>query len=675
MLFKGTVLLLSCSLFLSASCSDGGSDLPERRPVSTVLGVAHDAPLVSAPVEMYSWSGSRGDLLTVGTTSSTGEYRFELSAPDQSVYIKAGGGGSYTEENSGKVVTLEGGQYLSALAFHTTGENITFQVTPYTHLATCYAEYLIDQNYSVFDAITIASSAMGAMAGTEIIKTKPIDLTNADSLTATPTSGHKYGLLTAGVSTLMAKISRINGIEPHSLNYVTSINWAALGCRDIRADGVLDGKDAGGQIALGMYLVTTATYREELALSMLEFLDTDRNKSGLTIEQMYGFADSLSASGQEVFGGEVGQKVDIVGPSITANFGQGTYISGESEIAFTIADPIGVTRITFYDGDTELQTGDGSQSVLFLAAGEFPDGELTITIEAEDSNANVSSVDYRFTVDNTGVALNLTSMTLVNNALYTITGTAQSVGSDVDRIEVGGVEAVLVDGNWSLEVELVAGVNSLTVVGFDMLNNQTDVDYLVGYDNRNPVIKNSASNIVFFSNIPGQLSDCFIGTFSNTGAESPVCMQTNKVSLDGTEISSTLSNDGFTAVELFISDPLTNDVATSSEDINVTYKYTKGGDVVINWTQLTTHVGGGLYILPLTTEFLGDTWYQTTINEEHVIDIVAVDQAGNTSVLSYSLKFDVLIPPLFITEAYSGDSELNRGFSTRSDASLLAITL
>ncbi|MCP5005399.1 MAG: hypothetical protein GY941_15900, partial [Planctomycetes bacterium] len=146
-------------LGLIASCSSDDIDVPQTRSAGNFVGVAHDAPLSNTEIKIYDWSsGSKGTLLAETTTDSLGGYSIELTTTDRPVLIVAGDDGSYIEEASGQVINLEYGQNISAVTNYESGETLDLQITPFTHLARCYATYLVDEGTAVQDALNLANS-------------------------------------------------------------------------------------------------------------------------------------------------------------------------------------------------------------------------------------------------------------------------------------------------------------------------------------------------------------------------------------------------------------------------------------------------------------------------------------------------------------------------------------
>jgi hypothetical protein len=670
------------SLLQACGGGGGGGSMPDTRTPGKVGGVAHDAPLINAPIKVYAWdSGSRGELLGSGTTGPDGDYEISITSPSRPVIVVAGNGGSYVEEASGVSVSLVEGQTMSAITYYESGKPITVQVTPLTHMAACYSEHLLNQGERPADAITVSNSMVSSLFGVEIIRTKPFDVTNPSSANYELTPSHKYGFVTAGISEAMAYISEQNGIPTHSQRHVTSIHWANVACNDIRADGLLDGsgyydsQSSGvSDLAFGTYDIEPDTYRTLVSQKMLAFTRNTRNATTLEVSDVLTFANALSTSTDPVWNGEPGSPVDDEGPSIAASLAVDSYISGTEDLSFTIDDPVGVAEIRFYVDNAFVDNGDISDPVLSLNTTAYTDGEHIVAVEADDQIGNTSRVEYTYKVDNSGPSVVLNSSTLVGSTTYTATGTWDSPGASITSITVNGVVADVVNsGTWSADISLSSGSNLVTVVSVDTIGNSSSQEFTVLVDLVKPVITNH-ENTVRFTTYEGQYNLCDIGRIDNPLVPNPVCVRTDRVSLNGLSINGNLSNLEYVLFSVRVEDPSGAGVYTDFNDLFVQYQYLVNGTVVKDWSPLETGIRApqpntnyGSFYLPMVTEFLGDSWYQTSITDIHEVTIEVSDTVGNKNTITYQISFDVLVPPEMITVTNESTAEtmLAKNFSQR----------
>ncbi|MCP4235735.1 MAG: hypothetical protein GY770_19515, partial [Aestuariibacter sp.] len=437
--------------------------------------------MINTDIKIYDWSsGSKGDLLAETTTDATGDYSIELISADKPVLIVAGDEGSYIEEASGQVINLEYGQNISAVTNYESGETLDLQITPFTHLAQCYATYLVSEGIAVQDALNLANSKIAGVAGVDIIGTKPLDVTSPNNANVQLTPGLKYGFLTAGISELMIDAAEANGLPAHSHSFLTSIQWSKVACNDISADGLLDGTgfisgNTTGQLAFGTYLITANTYRTLLAQRMLSFALSDNNKTGLGINELLVSANALSTNTDSVWAGQPGQPVDTTGPVIGADIADNSYIGGySSNIPFSISDPVGVGTVDFYVDNALVSSLSGAAPVLILNTLNYQDGPHDFTVVAADAIGNESRFSITYYISNNGPAINLTSDTVVGSVSYTAMGTWISSGSALTSITANGVDATINnDGTWAANITLSSGFNTLSIIAKDALNNQS----------------------------------------------------------------------------------------------------------------------------------------------------------------------------------------------------------
>ncbi|MCP4492570.1 MAG: hypothetical protein GY820_35480 [Gammaproteobacteria bacterium] len=661
-----------------AGCGGSGSDTPPVRPAGKFVGVAHDAPLINADIKIYDWSsGSRGSLLAETTTDYNGDYNIELTSQDKPILIVAGDSGSYVEEASGRSINLEYGQNITAVTNYESGETVNLQITPFTHLAQCYARYLIDNGTAVQDALNLANSKIAGIAGVDIIGTRPLDVTDINNTNIALTPGLKYGFLTAGISELMLDVAEANGLPAHSQSFLTSIQWSKIACNDVSADGLLDGhgyidNDTTGQLAFGTYPITANTYRTLLAQRMLTFSMSENNKTGLVIDKLLVFASALSTNTDSIWGGEPGQPVDSVGPVIVATVSENSYIGGESHIPFEVSDPVGVLTVKFYVDDALVATHGTADPTLIVNTRNYLDGSHEIKVVAVDAIGNESELLISYYISNAGPAINMTSPTVVGSVSYTASGTWVSSGATLTSITVDGVAATISpDGTWEANIALASGLNSFGVIAIDELTNNTTHSYAVGVDLNAPAITEKTLSFLQ-TTYQGLYNLCNPESFV-TQSTAPLCIRTDKVSLDGTAIEYILGGLDYVYLNFDVVDTVGAGVYSEFEELTVEYMYEKNSEVVMDWTPLATGFEdsnpstiNGYYILPITTEYLGDDWFNTSTTDTHVVTIRLQDSVGNLTTKSYTMQFDVMLYGAAPTSSSNASSMLLVPFESRA---------
>lgn len=635
-------------------------------------GVAHDAPMIGSTVRAYSWEQDIGSTILGETqTDSKGDYALEIASENAELIIQAGLDGYYLEEASGTRIDLGSNDYLTAIVGYEVGDVVDVQITPMTHLAACYADYLVErEGIGRVDARIRANSKFSGWAGVDILETKPIDVTNPDNVAVNLSDGFAYGFISAGISKTMEMVSEENGIEPHSSRYATSISWSAAACSDISHDGLLNGVNENGQMALGSYLVTADFYRS-IGASILQFAQSAKNVTGLTTDDLFTMANQISISSDEVFGGIAGQPVDIDGPTISSQLAPNSLINGSVSIDFTVEDALRVQEVVFYIDDNLYATAQPNTPTLNWNTTVFTDGEHTVRVVATDVLGNESQEFYVYQVVNSGAAVEITSPTLVNTLSYSVTGTFLSGVAEVSSVVVNGEAAELdqAQGTWQVDIDLEGGVNLVEAVITDSLGNSNSDSVNVSVDLFKPLITND-STIATVTNFNGQLNTCDTITLSNeTSNNRPICLNAEKVSLDGRAINSNLYNsgEGYIVLGIDFNDPAgIHGVFTNVSDLVIQYQVELNGQITVDWSEAPRQdLQSDELLLPVTTEYFGDSFYQVTTEDEFRVSFKVIDQSGNESVFIFEFKLDVITPQINLTRTVENEEIFSIPFANR----------
>jgi len=666
---KGFSLVLSSllvgSVLTACSGGDSGTNLPAERSSVAITGNAVDAIITDGTIRAYSWAdGIKGDLLAESTTDAKGFYTLNVQSPNQPLLIEVTDG-RYTEEASGVNVDLLEGQAVRSLIQFEQDKDINVQVNPYSHLASCLADYKVKQGANAQNAIIEATSAFSGLVGVDVIGTYPKNITDPENANFEVTDELRFGALLAGISSYTAAISQENGVTPHRFNQNSSMYFLQVACQDISADGLLNGmgyingSSNVGQLALGSVHLNTESYRLDIPQNILVMMSSERNATGLEVGKFLQFANGIALSTDSMFGGETPKPVDQTGPVITTTTQEGSYLKGIVDIGFEITDPLGLNSVEYSVNGSFVSMGQTNNPVLSINTLGYSDGTLSVTVIAKDALDNQSTRTFTYQVVNTASTVSLTSSTLVNTRAYTATGTYQLNGAPASSITVGGTPAVINADNltWSADIVLNSGSNEIELIITDTANNVGVNTVDVDVDLLNPTIAVSDTN-ARFTTYQGQLNLCTVGRFDDSIASSnPVCVSTDNVSLAGTSISGSLANDGYLTLSFVLDDPQGAGVFTNRGDIDLTYQYFKNGVLIIDTNPVpSSPQGSSTFYLPVVTEYMGDTWYQTTTDDNHRVSITAIDDAGNTFSKDWVFKVDVLIPEITVSSEISNES-------------------
>jgi len=668
---------------LLSACSDSGSGVPAEAPSASLDGTVTDAVITNGTLRVFKFDdGKQGDLIAETVTDGKGDFEIaNFTSQDRPVVIEVSGG-RYTEEASGVSVDLLDGQVLRAYMFYEQGSAITLQVTPFTHMASCLADYKIIAGVNVNNAITEATSVFSGLAGVDILGTKPLDITDPNNANFEVTDNLRYGAVLAAISSFTAEVSETNGVTPHRFNQNSSIYATQVLCQDIAADGVFNGLgfinngNSVGQLSLGSVPLDVDTLRSKVAQHILSIISSDRNQTSLGVDEFVLYANEIASSTDGVFGGVPATAVDQEGPTVTAVLAPDSFLKGIVNLDFVVTDPIGVKSVQFTVNDVFHSNGQIDSPVMSLNSTSYTDGVISINVVATDILNNESVLTFNYVVDNTSPTIELTSPQLTNSKSYTATGTYQEEGAPVSSIQVNGVDAAI-DTNaqtWSADIVLLSGDNVVVLDITDTAANTNTVDINVGVDLITPtVVPNSTQTT--FTTFQGQLNLCNAGLFDDTSAEdNPVCVSTDNVSLNGTAISGSLQNIGYLMVSFQSEDPQGAGVYTGSADLVVEYSYSIEGVEKVSWTPVPPPPGGTTYYLPIVTEYMGNDWYQVTNNKKHNVAIRVTDNAGNSKSLAWVFKTDILVPEIVFNSVIDDSLFVASTFANRTGLDGNAIT-
>ncbi len=660
---------------LLSACGDSGSGVPADAPSASLGGTVTDAVITNGTLRVYKFDeGKRGELIAETVTDGNGDFEIaDFASQDRPVVIEVSGG-RYTEEASGVSVDLLDGQVLRAYMFYEQGSAITLQVTPFTHMASCLADYKISTGVNVNNAITEATSVFSGLAGIDILGTKPLDITNPNNANFEVTDSLRYGALLAAISSYTAEVSETNGVTPHRFNQNTSIYATQVLCQDIAADGVFNGLgfinngNSVGQLSLGSVPLDVDTLRSKVAQHILSIISSDRNQTSLGVDEFVLYANEIASSTDGVFGGVPATAVDQEGPTVTAVLAPDSFLKGIVNLDFVVTDPIGIKSVQFEVNDVLHSSGQVDAPAMSLNSTNYTDGIIKITVVATDILNNVSNVDFNYVVDNTSPTITLTSEVLVNNKNYTATGSYEEQGAPVSSIKVNGIDASIdvKTQTWSVDVVLLSGDNVVTLDIVDTAVNTNTVDVNVGVDLIKPTISPNITQ-VDFTTFQGQLNLCNTGQLNqSSGNVNPVCLSTDNISLNGAQLDGALQSQGYVLLGFSPTDPQGAGVFTGQGDLIVEYQYELNNAQVIGWTIAPVANGNLFYYFPMVTEYLGAKWFQTTIDDTHKVTFRVTDNAGNTSELFYEVRFDVLVPEIAVNAVIDDSLFASTSFANRT---------
>lgn len=282
---------IAVAAMLLAGCGGGGTasnDLGATPSGGGVIsGSVVKGPVAGATVKAFALNGGMmGAQLSSATTDVNGAFTMPMGSHAGPVMLQMSGG-IYTDEATGAPMAMAAGDMMTAvLPAIAAGANVSgIAVTPLTAMAQAMAQRmpggLTDAN------ITAANAAVGNyfMVG-DILHTQPINPLVTGSGTGARQAMVNYGMALGA----MSQYAKTVGM-PSSSGIVTAMMNDA-------ADGVLDGRSGGSQVAMGGGMMGGSMMqpdagRSGLAGAMTEFMNSGFNRSGVPASSTMPLAQQL----------------------------------------------------------------------------------------------------------------------------------------------------------------------------------------------------------------------------------------------------------------------------------------------------------------------------------------------------------------------------------------------
>lgn len=455
--FKGLVL---ASVVSAAGCGGGGGggsvqdddrNLPEARPQSTVSGIAFDGLIIDGDVRVYDFTGAnKGELLGTAKTNGQGLYSVSLSTSSKPILVEIDGG-YYLEEASGVQVQVDRsrGRRMLAVEYYESGRPIDLSATFFSTIATGLVEYMVkEQGISAEVAIERAYADVDAWAGFDTRGTTPLDVSSASSATPYLTDAHRYGFVAAGISQLSREVGAATGDGVHDL--YTSISFIQTAYGDVKTDGILDGFGEAGRINFGSIAVNSNTYRDFLAMRMLQFVRSARNQTGLEFSDVLPFASQVNVYAGDIFDNVAAPDITESHPTITQMTpANGTVVNGTYPVSVIATDDYGIANIDVYVGDQFVVAAALSDQRASIDTRNFVNGSYVLRVDVTNFMGNTVSATRNITINNGQLSLVgsgehrvgwSTSDTVTCNAAFTISDTT---GLGVEFAKIGETVVLL----------------------------------------------------------------------------------------------------------------------------------------------------------------------------------------------------------------------------------------
>jgi len=343
-----------------------------------------------------------------------------------------------------------------------------------------------------------------------------------------------------------------------------------------------------------------------------------------------------------VFNAEPVTPLDGKGPVLIHDLTEGEVVSGIVSRELSITDNIRVASAEFTVNSQTHNLDNLPNPILVFDSNEFSDGDTSLVVSATDYFGNVTQESISIRIANHSPIIKLLSSPMVNSSAYDIAFSVDANDIVIDKLIVNGQVIEYEDlGRVESSQVLALGKNSLVIKVIDINALEYDFNYSIGYDNASPLISVTSPGInapkVFNSNgelevwQPIQLSNQVINITRDTKA------------LNGMAQShQTLSDAHFGFVEFTVADPISNQVGTASDTLQVTVSYFKNNAAVFSAKPVENN--NGYVIFALADENLNLDWadHPSALNQS--LDFLVSDEAGNTA--TYVLDYLALLKSL-----------------------------
>lgn len=623
-------------------------------------GHAVDGLIKSGTVNVYDFSnGSKGKVLGSGLTDDFGAFSAEIKgvSEDGQYLMACVESGSYTEEASGVEITLSDGDQLCGIKWFEPGTSFDIVINPWSNLAAAKAQHSISKEVPVSDAVSKANLAISSIYGFDILNTVPRDMTDIGQTGQPYDEKMRMGNAIAGISQLVLNSAKDVGVDSHNEQF-SSIKLHQIMYNDIITDGVLNGigmsNDGNSTITLGLgnTLFDRETFTKDLALSSIQFVRSEKNKTDITSDIILIEQDRIASSTNESLfpplePGAPVPSLDSLGPVVDFDLTENAYIESTLDITGSVSDFSGIKSLAITVGNV---SSDLSPSEIFthsVNTNAIPDGPLEITVVATDNLDNVSTTSITLNVANSQPVSNITSTNLVGSASYDFVAEVSNYPQGIDTILVNGTEAAIDEfGEVTASIILNEGANTVTMTINDSIGQSFDYTYVVNVDLSQPDIALGLPYDVYKKN-PSQ-AEPVLSPIAFSVAGDPLFVSPFTTALNGTAVEvAGLKSLKWPMLEFTAIDPSIDDEGTENNNLSVQYTYKQDGSEVLTRTLTSLDLATGQYAIPFSDEFLGSGWYN--FDGTHSIDVVVTDDVGNSSILTKPFLIYKSIPEITTT--------------------------
>jgi len=497
-----TLLALSITAILSACGSSSSSDDPVTPPVTTIdaslSGTAAKGIIINGVVTASELDSSGNVLRVVGTatTDANGRYSMDLNdsyeggpivievtndASTSMVCDVVAGCGTRDDDITDTDTVIDFGEQYKPSSLSMTallpdaedGESIEVQVTPFTHMAAenALANATLDTTI-IETANALVSNLLG---GIDILRTEPVDITDAASVAAADASAVVYAALGASIAELAPDDA--NGQPDLDEALATLVTEFANGTMSAVDDSV-DGSAADdANISLQEIIQQAGAVLSEIGSTDI---------SGVLADLEDDVDDAIAGTGEvipdtpvNVGDTDVAKAKDFMEDLVTWGVTIGSEIDSPSMAFDKQIDMAMMAEDLIQNDGTGDAVGYGVMAIMENLAGNiqnaaefedddgsFPFSAGTFSMISTADGLEYSITDGELTIEGEDIALDMTVLVPADGATGTV------ITFDVKNIEAEGNTSILTAGNGTIDVTL----SESYTIDFDAMIDGTAVE-------------------------------------------------------------------------------------------------------------------------------------------------------------------------------------------------------
>jgi len=357
--------------------------------------------LQEATVSAYSLANVK---IAEGLIDENGEVNLRLENQTNQVLKLKVTGGFYTEPATQNTINLNTESLNTFYTFSSSSENPDFFISLATHLQAAliengktktYSKALIE-NYLGYAFLTVKE--FSSLSDTITY----IDFSDEAKASAFQTAFSQL------VYDLLVKNSFTK--EQQVANHLSTIRFLELMYLDLVFDAELDGEQASGSVIFANSNVNSISYRTELGLALLKFIQGDENNSSLSASDAFDYAESLSAHSPintPLFGNNPPHLISDLTPTISNESPSSDEpIVGIKTFTFDVLDIAGITQVGFIFGTDAIEFAlDVNNPSFEVDTTQYSDGIYPVILNARNLGNQIAELSFNVIVTNNGTVI------------------------------------------------------------------------------------------------------------------------------------------------------------------------------------------------------------------------------------------------------------------------------